>query len=244
MKKPSQVTEQDMLLDLMGGESTMPITNMSSTINGSQNNADLLADILDGGQSMSMSSQAPTTSPPSTGNMNSIMDLFDAPSSKTTQQAPVQQVSQSQDLFGGMSSPAGQSAQGPPVHTAFDKNGLLVTLQVQRNATAVQVMARFRNTGNFERLTDLGLQAAVPKSQKLQLQGISIAELDGGEEATQQMRIISVQGVSRIEWLTGERHANTTLQAPPQKLRLRMKVSYAQAGSAVTIEQVDWSEPV
>ncbi|KAG9805526.1 hypothetical protein KCU98_g22741, partial [Aureobasidium melanogenum] len=73
--------------------------------------------------------------------------------------------------------------------------------------------------------TDLGLQAAVPKSQKLQLQGISSSELDGGEEATQQMRIISVQG------------------PPPQKLRLRLKVSYAQAGNLATTEQVDWSEP-
>ena len=78
MKKPSQVTEQDMLLDLMGGDSTMPVVDMSSTINGSQHNADLLADILDGGQSVSIPSQPPpTTSPAPAGNMSSIMDLFD-----------------------------------------------------------------------------------------------------------------------------------------------------------------------
>ncbi|KAG9971474.1 Adaptor protein complex AP-1 gamma subunit, partial [Aureobasidium melanogenum] len=184
MKKPSQVTEQDMLLDLMGGDSTMPVVDMSSTINGSQHNADLLADILDGGQSVSIPSQPPpTTSPAPAGNMSSIMDLFDTPSTTATPQPPPQQQAQSADLFGGMTSPPPQ-AQGPPVHTAFDKNGLVVTFQIQRNATAVQVMARFRNTGNFERLTDLGLQAAVPKSQKLQLQGISSSELDGGEEAT------------------------------------------------------------
>jgi hypothetical protein len=40
------------------------------------------------------------------------------------------------------------------------------------------------------------LQAAVPKSQKLQLQAISNAELGGGQEAQQQMRVTSVQGVS------------------------------------------------
>jgi AP-1 complex subunit gamma-1 len=198
MKKPSQVTEQDMLLDLMGGDTNMPVADMSATINGSQHNADLLADILDGGQSMSIPSRpAATTSPAPAGNMSSIMDLFDTPSTTATPQQPPQQQAQSADLFGGMSSPPPQT-QGPPVHTAFDKNGLLVTFQIQRNATAVQIMARFRNTGGFERLTDLGLQAAVPKSQKLQLQGISSSELDGGEEATQQMRIISVQGVSHM----------------------------------------------
>ena len=104
-------------------------------------------------------------------------------------------------------------------------------------------MARFKNTGGFERLTDLGLQAAVPKSQKLQLQGISSSELDGGEEATQQMRIISVQGVSCTGNVITEACANNISQPPPQKLRLRLKVSYAQAGSPATTEQVDWSEP-
>jgi AP-1 complex subunit gamma-1 len=104
-------------------------------------------------------------------------------------------------------------------------------------------MARFRNTGGFERLTDLGLQAAVPKSQKLQLQGISSSELDGGEEATQQMRIISVQGVCHTGNITTKACANNVSQPPPQKLRLRLKVTYAQAGSPATTEQVDWSEP-
>lgn len=243
MKKPSQVTEQDMLLDLMGGDTDMPIADMSATINGSQHNADLLADILDGGQSVSIPSRPhPATSPAPAGNMGSIMDLFDTPSAASTSQPPPQQQTQSADMFGGMSSPPPQT-QGPPVHTAFDKNGLLVTFQIQRNATAVQIMARFRNTGGFERLTDLGLQAAVPKSQKLQLQGISSSELDGGEEATQQMRIISVQGVSHMGNITTEAYANNVSQPPPQKLRLRLKVSYAQAGSPATTEQVDWSEP-
>jgi AP-1 complex subunit gamma-1 len=243
MKKPSQVTEQDMLLDLMGGDTDMPIADMSATINGSQHNADLLADILDGGQSVSIPSRPhPATSPAPAGNMGSIMDLFDTPSAASISQPPPQQQTQSADMFGGMSSPPPQT-QGPPVHTAFDKNGLLVTFQIQRNATAVQIMARFRNTGGFERLTDLGLQAAVPKSQKLQLQGISSSELDGGEEATQQMRIISVQGVSHMGNITTEAYANNVSQPPPQKLRLRLKVSYAQAGSPATTEQVDWSEP-
>ena len=95
-----------------------------------------------------------------------------------------------------MSSPAPQTSQQTPVHKAYDKNDLLVTFQVQRTAAAVQVMARFKNKSDFEHFTDVALQAAVPKSQKLQLQGISSSQLSGGEEATQQMRVTSVSGVS------------------------------------------------
>lgn len=35
----------------------------------------------------------------------------------------------------------------------------------------------------------------------------------------------------------------TCHQAPPAKLRLRLKVTYAQSGGQPATEQVDWSEP-
>ena len=72
-------------------------------------------------------------------------------------------------------------------------------------------------------MTDLGLQAAVPKSQKLQLQGISSSELDGGEEATQQMRIISVQGVSCIWNITTEACAKQYIAASSSKVALEIE---------------------
>ena len=109
------------------------------------------------------------------------------------------QSSASNDLFGGMGSPPPQQqaqTASPPTHTAYNKDDLSVTFTVQRNAQAVQIMARFKNQSNFENFGALNLQAAVPKSQKLQLQAISSAELEGGQEAQQQMRITSVQGVS------------------------------------------------
>jgi len=56
-------------------------------------------------------------------------------------------------------------------------------------------MARFRNTSNFNRLTGVGLQAAVPKSQKLTLQAINRSTLEGGEEATQAMKVVGATGV-------------------------------------------------
>ncbi|KZF22142.1 DNA II binding protein 1 [Xylona heveae TC161] len=242
-KKPFKQSEQDMLLDLMGG-SDLPATDVSSTLNGTQNNADLLADILGGGPSIPSAPQVPSTTsspPPVNGgapksNISSIMDLFDTPSATSTPaptaaaQAPPPSSTPSADLFSGLSSPPPQSmspapAGGAAAHQAYGKNDLVVTLQVQRNQGAAQVLARFRNTSNFDRFGGVNIQAAVPKTQKLQLQAISSATLDAGQEATQQMRIIGVNG-----------------PAPP-KLRLRLKVNYTKEGQPPVTDQVDWSEP-
>lgn len=198
-KKPSKVTEQDMLLDLMGG-SDLPAADLSSTLNGSQNNADLLADILGGGNSVSSPPPQKTSPPPQhKSNVNSIMDLFDNPTTSSNQPLPQQNppssTPASTDLFGGLSSPPPQQS-GPASHPAYNKNDLIITLQVQRNAGIAQVLARFQNTSNFNSLTAVSLQAAVPKSQKLQLNAITSAELDAGQEATQQMRVTGVNGVS------------------------------------------------
>jgi AP-1 complex subunit gamma-1 len=198
-KKPSQVTEQDMLLDLMG-DSSEPAANLSATMNGSQNNADLLADIL-GGDS---SPPPQTTSPPPTQHAN-IMDLFNtsAPAS-TSSPAP------SQDLFGGMnglsSPPPQQSFSSPPPaqqqqvpgQEAYNKNGLHITLQTRRDANMVQILARFRNTGTGATLTGVVLQVSVPKSQKLQLQNVTWNELAPGGTAQQQMKVMSVSGVGLL----------------------------------------------
>ncbi|KAH9845100.1 Adaptin C-terminal domain [Teratosphaeria destructans] len=226
-KKISQITEQDMLLDLMGGDSTMPTVDTSATMNGTQHNADLLADIMGGG---AVSPPASTASPVANGaprqsNMNSIMDLFDSQPPTASPAPPPQTIRN--DIMGGFGSspPPHSQVQHPPPHVAYNKNDLLITFAVQRSPQAVQVIARFRNQSNFENFSNLNLQAAVPKTQKLQLQAISTAELGGGQEATQQMRITSVQG------------------PPPPRLRLRLKVIYSKGGSDMVTEQVDWSEP-
>lgn len=227
--KPSKVTEQDMLLDLMGG-TDMSVSNVSSTINGSQNNADLLADILGGGSSITSAppqTMSPTPQRPQS-NVNSIMDLFDGPSntndlastsSSQPQPSGLSNISTrpSADLFGdepptGAPPPAPEAAMGAvstaAFHSVYNKNELQITFQVQRNPAAVQIMARFKNTSNINTLTGLSLQAAVPKSQKLQLQAISATELNGGAEATQLMRVVSVNGVSSVLSVLGVRSAS------------------------------------
>jgi len=190
-RKPAKQTEQDMLLDLMGG-SDMPAADLSATTNGTQNNADLLADILGGGPSI-------PSQPSQPNNANSMMDLFSSQPSTSTNSnglsspTPQQPPTSSADLF---SSPPPQSTATPAPHTAYQKNDMHLSLQIQRTATTAQILARFRNGSDFGRFSGVGLQAAVPKSQKLQLNAVSKAELEGGEEATQGMRVSAVQGVS------------------------------------------------
>ncbi|KAF2200069.1 Adaptor protein complex AP-1 gamma subunit [Delitschia confertaspora ATCC 74209] len=230
-KKVTQANTEDLLLDLMG-DSSMTAPEVSATINGNQQQSvDLLADILGGPSTSSPPPQ--TTSPPPANNVNSILDLFNTPGNGTHQPPahaqPSHAASVPVDLFGGMSSPPPQVStppvsSGPPAHTAYNKNDLQITFQLQRTANAVQVLARFRNTGSFGHLGGVSLQAAVPKSQKLQLQPISQTELDGGQKATQQMRVLAVNG------------------PPPARLRLRLKIAYTSGSGPVT-EQVDWSEP-
>ncbi|KAJ5477065.1 AP-1 complex subunit gamma-1 [Penicillium diatomitis] len=225
--KLSKPADHDLLLDLMGG-SDAPVT--SPTSNGS-NTADLLADILGGGDSSAVS-PGPAPSVQATSN-SAIMDLFGSSAASPSPQ-PTQQVgSASLDLLGGggMGSTAPPSSATPapqssstPAHSVFSKDGLVLTLQVQRSGTNAQLLARFRNDSNFETFTNVGLQAAVPKSQRLQLSAINKPDLQSGEEGTQTLRIAALNG---------------TL---PPKLRLRLRVSSTRDGNAVT-DQVDWSEP-
>jgi AP-1 complex subunit gamma-1 len=191
-RKPKQITEQDMLLDLMADDSAP-----SKPVNGSQNNADLLMDILGGGSS---STPANDSAPPQKSNVDAIMGLFG-----NSAPGPAQaQSSASNDLLGGLggttSPPPASAVRSPPavsIHPAYNENGLQIGFQLQRSNAGIQALARFRNAGGLS-LSSVSLQAAVPKTQKLQLQPISTTDLGPGAEATQQLRIVSVQGVSHI----------------------------------------------
>lgn len=186
--KTVKPAEQDLLFDLMG-DGDMPTADLTSP-NGAQNNTDLLADILGG------SSSPPVTSPADQqSNVSSIMDLFGSSGpSQSAQSAPAP----TSDLFSGMSSPPPQAAAPSlPTYPCYDKNDLNITLQLQRNTEGtVQVMARFRNNSLHQPLSAVALQAAVPKTQKLQLNAMSNPELGPGGEATQSMRITGNKGVS------------------------------------------------
>jgi AP-1 complex subunit gamma-1 len=187
--KVSKPKEEDLLFDLMGDSSPAP----AAPVNGNAN-TDLLADILGG----ATSSPPPATNspPPGSSNVASIMDLFSGPTSTPSPAPPTSNA----DLFSPVSSPPPQAAAAPPAasagHPCYNNNGLNITIQTQRNAEGmIQAVARFRNASGGL-LSNVGLQAAVPKSQKLQLLSISSSELVSGAEATQMMRVTGCKGVS------------------------------------------------
>jgi len=191
--KPIKQTEQDLLMDLMGDS----VPTAPPTTGGSQNNADLLADILGGTTSPAPPSNTGTPAPQS--NMSSIMDLFGPSPAQATPPpgaAAAPPPSSGMDLLGqmgGSATPAPQATAGFP---CYNNNGLVVTIATQRNAEGiVQALARFRNASGGP-LSSVGLQAAVPKSQRLQLNSISSTELAPGTEATQAMRVQGAKGVS------------------------------------------------
>ncbi|KAI0598119.1 Adaptor protein complex AP-1 gamma subunit [Biscogniauxia sp. FL1348] len=205
-------TDQD-LLDLMGDSTAAPI---ASPTNGGQSNTDLLADILGG------STASPASPPPQQSNTASIMDLFSqGPTPSAPSPAPV---SSGLDMLGSIGSPPppqSAAAPAPAGLPCYDMNGLTVTLQLQRNAEgAVQVVGRFKNTSGTQ-LSNVGLQAAVPKSQKLQLMSISNSDIAPGAEATQMMRIMGSKG----------------------PLRLMLRIGYAHPSVGQVMDQVKWTEP-
>lgn len=235
-KKPAKQTEQDLLVDLMGGAEAAPSTTAAPE-GPSQNTADLLADILGGGTSTP--SQKPAAAAPTTASGSSaLMDLLGGSNGAEPAPAPAAAAPAMAPSAGGAtptpplassSSSAGATPPGgsSPGYTAFQKDELVLTLHVQRNTSGsgAQVLARFRNTSALSRFTAVGLQAAVPKSQRLQLNAINKADLDAGEEGTQLMRIAANSG------------------ALPPKIRLRLRVSFSKDGASPVTEQVDWTEP-
>ncbi|KAM4064799.1 AP-1 complex subunit gamma-1 [Hirsutella rhossiliensis] len=207
-------TEQD-LLDIMDAPAVAPS-------NGSQaSNSDLLADILGGGTAAPPASSA---SPgPQQSNMSSIMDLFGSePGQSSSSPAGA---SAGLDLMGSVASPPPQgshSASTPTSFPCYEANGLNVSIQILRNAEGmIQATARFQNAPGSAPLSGVGLQAAVPKSQKMQLLNVSSSELAGGAAATQMMRVSGCKG----------------------PLRLRLRIGYAHPSAGQVIDQVNWTEP-
>jgi AP-1 complex subunit gamma-1 len=252
-KKVAKKTESDMLLDLMGGPD-VPAADSSAGLNGQQKTADLLADILGGGSSVSNPPAQASSPGPAQSGRDAIMDLFNNGAPQTAHK-PAPSFA-STDLFSNIGSPSPPTAlsSGPPALPAYSKNNLTVTIQISKSGQGASILARFRNTSNFNRLTGVGLQAAVPKNQKLTLQAINRSTLEGGEEATQAMKVVGATGVcesfllrcvSKTLAFPGRILTNKVpLQTLPAKLRLRLRISYgADDGSPPVTEQVDWSEP-
>lgn len=202
----------DLLLDTGGNAASAPPK---------QDAQDLLADIFGGGDAPAAPAAPASATKPSSH--QDILGLFDAPPPNS---AAMQQVTKNMgdmDLYGGAHkpSPAQHAAQGPAQAHAdppvYDKNGLSMSLSVRTQGTHLVVQARFTASTPVEGIM---LQAAVPKTQQLQMMPLSKSALLPGESATQDMRVGGVKN----------------------KVRLRIRLFYHVHGDDVR-EQMDWTQP-
>ncbi|KAF9129646.1 clathrin associated protein complex large subunit [Mortierella sp. 14UC] len=219
---PAGPSDQDLLLDLMGigtsgGTTNAQISTGAPTIsgNGPTSNVDLLADLF-GGSNISSPSAASkpsaavvsdlfsglgstgaAASPPSSGAGNNILDLLGggmaaAAASPTPTPAFVRTPS------ANSSASAGSQNSGQKTYPVYNKNGFSVVFTPQRdsgNPNVVNILATYHNDQNVSGGTISGIQfqAAVTKTQQLQLRPASSSEIEGGQNATQLIKIANPQ---------------------------------------------------
>ncbi|KAJ2981084.1 hypothetical protein NQ176_g2243 [Zarea fungicola] len=193
-------TEQD-LLDIMD----TPVGTMMPLDGGQSSNSELLADILGGG----LASDS-TPAPAQQSNKASIMDLFGTDSGPS---ASTVLSSSAVDVLSQSATPMPQQTlQGHGI-ACYNANDLNITFHVQRNTEGmIQATAKFQNTSGSTTLSNVGLQAAVPKTQKLQLLSISSSTLSPGAEATQMMRVSGCKGPLRLRLRIGLTHPSAGIR--------------------------------
>jgi len=162
--------------------------------------------------------------------IDDILGLFDSSPNTGTATPPPASVTPQPvaSLFDMTPTPAAPSPQpvapaAPklPGYTAYDKNNLKITLTPQVSATKpglVNILARFQVTGMTPAI-GLNFQAAVPKTQQLQMMPMSSPTVNPGATETQQMRVMAPVGA---------------------QVRLRLRISFTIGGQAVQ-DQVDFS---
>lgn len=191
--------------------SPSPVTTNASSSSAApqQSNVDLLADLFGSSgspTSPSQSQQSPTTISHATG--NSLLDLLGGDSQAA---APAAASPSGLDSLAGLSSSLGaasppsqqppqqqQQQQTTPGYEAYTKNGLrihLVPSRDRKNPAIINIQVLFNNSGSQGTVTDLQFQAAVPKSQRLQMATASNTTVEPSGTEKQMMRINNPQQV-------------------------------------------------
>ncbi|GAA5866099.1 hypothetical protein JCM8547_000597 [Rhodosporidiobolus lusitaniae] len=229
--------DKDALLDLMGDENTSPTSATAPAVQ-QQTTQDLLADIFgtgDAAPSAPSSATSPTAATPGSA-VNDIMSLFGS-TSLSPQPTGASASPASNDLFSALSStpstapspsptpaPAPQQPAGPQPHEAYNRNGLRITLtpiRDQNNRNVVNILAKFTSVSGGA-VDGVNFQAAVPKTQKLQMLAMSKQDVQPGATETQQLRVM--------------------VQGPGALVRLRLRIAYSVSGAAQQ-DQTDFSFP-
>ncbi|KAJ7890680.1 adaptin N terminal region-domain-containing protein [Mycena olivaceomarginata] len=224
-QKPVGSTKSAPDQDLIGSENELiGGARASQRLRSRSNNEDLIRDIFGGGSDQPAAT-VPAQAPRST--VDDIMGLF-GPGPSAASSPPAAAIPPSNPMS-AFNIPATQS---PPVpapqpaaprltsYTAYDTNELKITLTPQTSAAqpgTVMILARFQVSGTSP-ATGLSFQAAVPKSQQLQMLPMSNPDINPGSVETQRMRVVAPIGSA---------------------VRLRLRISYTVGGRAVQ-DQVDF----
>lgn len=211
----------DLLLDLAGDLDATNEISMPQSTQGT--NSDLLADIF-GNNSMPSSAPVITSGtgivapvPKSSGSQN-ILDLFNSNSSTTSAQKST--TSQSLDGIFGSSESTTPSITSNSIEAYNDHSLQLTFIPQKEGPGAVNIQANFVNLSSSSNISNLVLQVAVPKSQKLQLQGLSSSQLGPGDSAVQLMKV------------TG---------SPGTNIRLRLRIAFEVDGQSYQ-QQLDFNK--
>ncbi|PAV19970.1 Adaptor complex AP-1 gamma subunit [Pyrrhoderma noxium] len=212
-------------IDLLGDDtSTANSPSVQSPV--VQNSQALLAEIF--GPSPTSASSIPTTSSstqPQKSSVNDILGLFGS-STSTPSPAPAStSVPDSSSLFSPVQSPPPQpvvpAAPKLQSYVVYEENELRISLTPQvspQRAGVVNILARFQVTGE-NTASEINFQAAVPKTQQLQMLPMSSNTVSPGATETQQMRVIAPVG---------------------SHVRLRLRIAYSIGGRPIQ-SQVDFS---
>lgn len=206
-------SDQDALLDL-AGDAAAPAPTTQPT-------HELLADIF-GDAPAATPSAAPRATPGGAApkaSTSDILGLFDAPAPtpQTPSVASATHALDELDLLGG-GAPAAAPAAAPPEQEAYHQHGVRIAFRVTLKSDEVHLQAHFTAQAP---VSGLSFQAAVPKSQKLQMMPISSTAIGPGSAATQSM------------------HVSGALHGP---VRLRIRVAYTLASGEAVREQFDWTQ--
>ncbi|KAG5724747.1 hypothetical protein E4T56_gene8662, partial [Termitomyces sp. T112] len=172
--------------DLLGDDVASTSVSEASSV---QRNQDLLADIF-GTSSTTPAAASPAPSRQAT--IDNILDLFGSsttitPSTSTSPPPPTAAPAPSAfTLVQTQSPPPQPPAPKLTAYTAYEKNELKITLTPQTNAAkpgVVMILARFQVTGG-NAASGINFQAAVPKSQQLQMLPMSNPILNPGAVET------------------------------------------------------------
>ncbi|KAK7686244.1 hypothetical protein QCA50_010464 [Cerrena zonata] len=203
--------------DLLGDDLTSagPATGANGAAAAvAQSNKDLLAEIF-GSSDLTSSAPAAQQAPRTTA--QDILSLFDS-SPAVPAAASVPSTSAALPPQPAAAAPP-QPAQPRLVsYPAYDKNGLRISLTPQaKQPGVVDIQVRFQVTG--APASDINFQAAVPKSQQLQIWPISNPAVQPGTTETLNMRVTAPAGAN---------------------VRLRIRLSFAVGGQPFQ-DQVDFA---